>query len=450
MGLRFVSTMGGGASVSLSEALLSGQAPDGGLFVPAEVPRLRQGWEASQGSFAELAVDFLWPYCEGTFSRGELADLCASAYDFAVPLEEAGAGRWVLRLDRGPTGSFKDFAARFLARAVSMLLARRGETSLVLTATSGDTGSAVGHAFRGVAGVKVLILFPRAEVSERQRKQMTTLGANVRALGVDSSFDGCQELVKAAFADPSLAPLRLCSANSINIGRLLPQAVYYLFAARALRQAGVLARPRFAVPCGNFGNLAAALLAQRAGFAVRRFVVATNANDEVPRYLSSGAYHPLRPSRPCLSNAMNVGHPSNWARIMAWYGGHMLMDGRVVRAADLAALRRDLFAVAVDDGATMAAMRAAWQGAGVVLEPHGAVAWEGLTRYLAQASAEAAAAPAVVLATAHPAKFPELVAQATGRLPEAPAWLQQLDAVDDAFAVIAPEAAALHEALWSL
>ena len=244
----------------------------------------------------------------------------------------------VMRLDRGPTASFKDFAARMMARLLGQFVREDGRELTILVATSGDTGSAVASAFSGVEGIRVLVLFPINEVSERQRKQMTTLRGNIRSIALDGKFDDCQALVKRAFADPDLADLSLSSANSINIGRLLPQSVYYFYAASRLAAPGE--GIVIAVPSGNFGDMMGAVIAGRMGLPIRKLVVPVNANDEFPTYLQTCLYEKIEPSRNCLSNAMNVGHPSNLARLVALYGGWMDETGTVHRAPDYEAMRR--------------------------------------------------------------------------------------------------------------
>ncbi|MDD1733539.1 MAG: threonine synthase, partial [Methanothrix sp.] len=236
------------------------------------------------------------------------------------------------------------------------------------------------HAFFGLDNVKVVVLFPEKEVTDRQRRQMTTLGSNIFPLAVEGKFDDCQALVKQAFVDPELSLLNLSSANSINIGRLLPQAVYYFYARS--RVAAPDQKVIFSVPSGNFGDLMGGLLAMKMGLPVKRFVVATNENDEFPRFMQTGLYEPIRPSKNCISNAMNVGHPSNLARLFSLYGGQMDEIGRVNRQPDLSAMRQDLYAVSITDEETRRTIKEAFSQHKVLLEPHGAVAWAGLMRYL--------------------------------------------------------------------
>jgi threonine synthase len=322
--------------------------------------------------------------------------LVASSLDFPIPLVAVGDGIWVLELFHGPTLAFKDVGARFMARLMGRSARSDGADTVVLVATSGDTGSAVARAFLGVPGFRVVVLFPEGRISEPQRKLFTTLGGNVSSLAVAGSFDDCQRLVKEAFADAALrAQRRLASANSINVGRLLPQVLYYFLAVSQLPSGAP--PPVIATPSGNFGNLTAGLYAKRLGLPVRRFVAATNVNDVVPEYLETGVFRP-RASRRTLSNAMDVGNPSNFERIHALYGD------------DLAALRADLAGARFTDDETIAAIRRVHAEHGYVLDPHTAVGWLAIESL----RAEHPASPGVVLATAHPAKFPAAVERALG------------------------------------
>ncbi|MHC5037230.1 MAG: threonine synthase [Planctomycetota bacterium] len=414
--------------VTLDEALLQGQAGDKGLFLPRPIPTLSKDLlaRARDLPYPALASAVLEPYMEGVFSPEELKAICEDAYDFDVPLEKVEARRHVMRLDQGPTASFKDFAAKFMGRALGQLVRRRGKPLLILTATSGDTGSAIAHAFFGVEGIRVLVLFPRKEVSDRQRKQMTTVGDNVATVAVEGKFDDCQALVKQAFADPDLTALNLSSANSINIGRLLPQSVYYVYAAAKVADLPGGEKPIFSVPSGNFGDLVGGMLALKSGLPVSRVVMATNANDEVPRFLASGLYEKIVPSRVCLSNAMNVGHPSNLARLVDLYGGWMDELGNLLEPPDMEAMRKDLYGVSIDDAATKRTIQSTYEKHGVMLEPHGAVGWAGLLRYIEQYP-EMGGLPAISLETAHPAKFPDQIRALTGVDPALPPSLEGIE-----------------------
>ncbi len=425
--ILFESTNRRAPAVNLREALLTGQAPDQGLYLPRQFPRFTPGeiTALARQPYTAIAWTVLRRYTDGVVADGVLEELCREAYDFPVPLEAVrGAERVsVLRLDQGPTCSFKDFAARLMARLMARFVRETGRPLTILTATSGDTGSAVASAFHGLPGIRVIVLFPKAEVSDRQRKQMTTLRGNIRAVAIEGKFDDCQAMVKRAFADPALRELGLSSANSINIGRLLPQSVYYFYAASRLAQPG---EPLvFAVPSGNFGDMMGAVIAGQMGLPLRKLVVPVNGNDEFPRFLATGRYAKIEPSHNCLSNAMNVGHPSNLARLVAVYGGQMDQAGVIHRPPELAALRRDLFSTSVSDELTRATIRQAWEEHHLLLEPHGAVGWRGYLDYRKQEPQSGV--PAVVLETAHPAKFPEEIEKILGFSPEVPPALAALD-----------------------
>ena len=436
--MRFYSTNRNVPDVGLREALLQGQAKDRGLFMPRTFPVLtRDNLDAMRSmDYPGVACAVLRLFTSGVIDDDKLAALCEDAYNFDVPLDPVEGRRFVLRLDRGPTASFKDFAARMMARWMSLLMPDDGVDLVILTATSGDTGSAVAHAYHGVPRVSVVVLFPVSEVSDRQRRQMTTLGGNVTTVAVDGKFDDCQALVKRAFSDPEIGHIRLSSANSINIGRLLPQAVYYFYAWSRVAAPRSEAPVVFSIPSGNFGDMMGAVIAKRMGLPIERLVIATNANDEVPRYLATGTYEKIVPSRECISNAMNVGHPSNLARLVDLYGGWLDETGAERQRPDLDRMRRDLFAVSISDDETRATIRNAWNKHGLLLEPHGAVAWAGLLEYLAQTGSASGRSTErhgegdplyVSVATAHPAKFPDDVRLLTGVEPEVPPSLQGLE-----------------------
>ena len=329
-----------------------GQAPDKGLFMPEQIPKIPESIikEFPRMSYPEIAYEVVKPYLGDLIADSALRSMLQDAYDYEVPLERVYDEKYVLRLDQGPTCSFKDFAARLMGRMIQYFLKEDGKSIIILTATSGDTGSAVAHAFYGLDNIKVVVLFPEKEVTVRQRRQMTTLGKNIFPLAIDGKFDDCQALVKQAFADPELIGLNLSSANSINIGRLLPQAVYYFYACSRVSLHGV--EIVFSVPSGNFGDLMGGLIAFKMGLPVHKFVVATNENDEFPVFMQTGVYEPIRPSKNCISNAMNVGHPSNLARLFCLYGGQMDETGKVSRQPDLAAMHKDLYAVSITDDQT--------------------------------------------------------------------------------------------------
>ena len=335
-------------TVTFREALLMGQAPDEGLFMPEQIPVLPvERFKALKGApYTEAAMLVAEAFLADELPADSLRQIIDKAYDFPVPLENVFARKYILRLDQGPTASFKDFAARMMARLMSAFR-DPGKRLNVLVATSGDTGSAVGEAFRGVEGIDVTILYPRDEVSGRQKKQLDTIGRNVQAISVEGKFDDCQNLVKQAFTDPAFADLNLTSANSINFGRILPQIIYYIHTCAQLTRETEPAV--FSVPSGNFGNALGCEYARRMGLPVEKLVMPTNENDEFPSFLETGVYEKLTPSRACLSNAMNVGHPSNLARFFDLYGGTVDRTGAVHRDPDSEQLKKHIFSVSISD-----------------------------------------------------------------------------------------------------
>jgi len=404
--MRLASTNRQAPAVSFREALVRGLAPDGGLYLPDTWPAITaqdlHAWKPLP--FSELAVRLAHRWLAGEFDAGVIERLVAEAMNFAVPAVEVSPGRFALELFHGPTLAFKDFGARFLARFFGHVLAERDDHATILVATSGDTGSAVAHGFFQVPRVRVVVLYPKGQVSPFQEAQMATLGGNVSAVRVAGSFDDCQRLVKTAFLDPRLAALHLSSANSINVGRLLPQSFYYVagYLSVVAREGNPVI---FSVPTGNVGNLTAGFLAARQGLPVARFLAASNLNRPLPDYLESGEYRP-RASLPTISNAMDVGDPSNLARLTA------LCDGSIDH------LRAALSAWSIDDEDTRATIRRVYRSHGYVIDPHTAVAWTAADRYLAREAAPAG--PVVTLATAHPAKFGATIREELGLCPPLP------------------------------
>jgi threonine synthase len=406
----FFSTRGNAAPVRLAEALRLGLAPDGGLYVPDVIPVMpAEEWTGLRGrTLPEVATALIAPLVADTFDRARLGSLMASGLSFPVPLVPIVPGIWALELFHGPTLAFKDVGARSMARWLAATAGGDDEGVLtVLVATSGDTGGAVAHAFHRVPGTRVVVLYPRGRVSPVQEAQFATLDENVTAVAVEGTFDDCQRLVKAAFSDPALAArYRLTSANSISVGRLLPQMAYYAWAV--LQLPADAPPPIVVVPSGNLGNITAGLLAARRGVPIARFVAATTINDPLPRFLTSGRFLPAD-AVPTLANAMDVGHPSNFERLQ-W-----LFDG------DLEAMRRAVVGLAVTDDQIRHAMREL-ASHGYIADPHTAVGWVGATEATAFAGPEV---PRVVLATAHPAKFAEVVTPVLGREFPMPAALAE-------------------------
>lgn len=426
--IKYYSTNRMAPVVDFREALLGGLAPDGGLFMPDRIPKLKTETLAGFKSreYPEIAFDVLNAFLENEIDNDHLKNICSEAYDFSVPLEKAENRKFILRLDQGPTCSFKDFAARIMARLIHFYIKSENKKLTILTATSGDTGSAVASAFHRLSGIDVIILFPLDEVSEMQRKQMTTLNENITAIGIDGKFDDCQKMAKMAFGDESLRRIPLTSANSINIGRLIPQSVYYLYAWSRLAET-TNEKIIFSVPSGNFGNLMGGVIAREMGMPVEKFIICTNDNDEVPEYFLKGFYEPVVPSINCISNAMNVGHPSNLARLIDLYGGMMDETGRMIIKPDLEKMRKDFIAQSVSEEATRSTIMECEAKNKVLLEPHGAVAWRGLEKYLASAEGKQSKDKLCVsIETAHPAKFAEEVFRSTGIVPEMPAALTKI------------------------
>ena len=393
-------------TTAFGDALLASLAPDGGLWMPSRLPRYGPDEMAKLAAmdFADCAAELAHAFAGDSFDRDELRDLCRDAYDFPVPMVTLSGGTfdavmtemadsYVLELFHGPTLAFKDFAARFMARGVSRLLSRNGQTRTILVATSGDTGGAIGYAFLDQPGVNVVILYPEGGVSEVQEQQLTTIGrrdSNVRALRVNGTFDDCQAMVKAAFADDDLRErYKLMSANSINVGRVVPQSFYYFWTSLRLA-AGHPGRPVvYSVPSGNLGNVTGGLMARLMGAPIARFVVGHNVNDPFVDYLQSGTYRP-RDSVPTLSNAMDIGRPNNLPRILS------LFDNDHAKVAEAC------WGSTVTDEDTERHMRRIHSTTGYVLCPHTAVGHLALQRYREQTQDDITA---VTVGTAHPAKF---------------------------------------------
>jgi threonine synthase len=401
--------------VSFREALFRGLAPDGGLYQPVDPPKLAGLFDSfsARTSFQDLAEAVCRELFAEELGEAAVSRIVRRAFSFAPVLRPLEAGLDLLELFHGPTCAFKDFGACFQAAAMEELLQREGGRALILVATSGDTGSAVARAFYRRGGIDVAILYPSGRVSPLQEKQLTTLGANVTALEVLGSFDDCQRLAKQAFRDEELASaLPLTSANSINLGRLLPQALYYIYGiSRLAARPGAPEGPaRFCVPSGNFGNLTAGIYAWQWGLPVAGFIAATNVNDVVPEYLATGVYRP-RASLSTLSNAMDVGDPSNFERLLA------------VFASDVAAMRRLIHGERITDAETRDCLRRVYEEHGLLLDPHTAVGVLAARRFREKTGF---AGELLVLATAHPGKFRQIVQESVGITPELPPALREL------------------------
>ena len=435
--MRYVSTRGAAPDLDFADVLLTGLAPDGGLYVPAEWPALFAGWSDAERSYADLATAVMWPYVEGSIDRDRFAELVTDAYagfddDGVTPVVELDPGLHLLELFRGPTLAFKDIALQLVGRLFEEELTRRDATMTIVAATSGDTGSAAIEACRGRERVRIFVLHPEGRVSEVQRRQMTTvLDRNVHNLAIDGSFDDCQDLVKAMFADEAFRQRQALGAvNSINWARVMAQTVYYVVAAARV-SGGTPAT--FVVPSGNFGNVFAGWVARQMGLPIRRLVVASNQNDILTQFFTTGSMR-VGAVEPTFSPAMDIQVSSNLERLLfELFGrdgedlGNAMRAFRDAGAIDFgpyvfAAASETFAAGTIDDAATLRVIEATARRSGHVVDPHTAV---GLG-VAAELTSPTPAAPVVCLATAHPAKFPDAVEQATGRRPELPDRLGDL------------------------
>ncbi len=414
--MNYYSTRNHNLKYPFGRAVRQGLAPDGGLFMPEAIPLLPADFyrQLPELSLSQIAEIILRPYTKDDIPDDALREICRTAFTFPAPLVKLADNLHALELYHGPTMAFKDFGARLLARTLNYLNRHRQQRNVVLVATSGDTGSAVASGFYGLEHIEVVILYPYGKISDLQERQMTTLGGNIHALAIDGNFDDCQRLVKKAFSDRQLtATYGLTSANSINIARLLPQMIYYFYAWGQL--AGHHTQVVFSVPSGNYGNLTAGILAQKMGLPVHRFLAAANANNTVPAYLHSGHFEP-RPTIATLSNAMDVGNPSNFERLQS------LFDNT------LQSFRHHIAGYSFDDEQTLAAINRLYREYGYLADPHGAVGYLALEAWLKENGGTG-----IFLETAHPAKFADTVKKATGRLPELPAAWQGLEKKDKHF-----------------
>ncbi len=402
--MKFFSTNNSEHQVDLAEAVIKGLAPDQGLYMPMEIPILSKKLldKFPEMSFQEIGNEVIGALFSSALSQEQIRELVDHTLTFDAPLVKLEEDVYSLELFHGPTLAFKDFGARFCSKLMSMLLEKSDRKVRVLVATSGDTGSAVANGFLGVDGVDVIILFPKGKVSELQEKQFTTLGQNITSLEVDGVFDDCQKLVKEAFLDAELnEKLLLTSANSINVARWIPQCLYYFYAFSRLPKNDK--KVAFAVPSGNFGNIAAGILAQRMGLPIDQFVAATNVNKVVPDFLNGADFQAMS-SIATVSNSMDVGNPSNFPRLLALYGG------------DEQVLKDNVKGYFYSDEETIEVMQQV-KKSGYMLDPHGAVGYKGLKDFMGENSNY----QGVFLETAHPGKFRGTVEKALGEkviLPE--------------------------------
>ena len=405
--MRYHSHLDSGVTASFGDALLASLAPDGGLWMPDSLPDFDGAGLARKGAmdFADCAAELAGHFTDERFDAPTLKALCRDAYDFDVPMVTFGGERlspampphadhFVLELFHGPTLAFKDFAARFMGRAASHLLTQSGARRTILVATSGDTGGAIGDAFLDQDGINVFILYPKGGVSTVQEQQLCTIGrrgSNVRAIRVEGTFDDCQQLVKDAFADQSLTErFDLMSANSINVGRVIPQSFYYFWTSLQAKAAYPKRPVVYSIPSGNLGNLTGGLLARKMGAPIDRFVVANNINDPMVDYLEDGEYRP-RASTPTLSNAMDIGRPNNFPRILDLFG------------EDLESIRAVCWGASFDDETTARHLRRVYLETGYLMCPHTAVGHLGMQAYREWKGD--GDATHITVGTAHPAKF---------------------------------------------
>jgi threonine synthase len=396
--MKYYSLNHNAPEVSFKEAVIQGLASDKGLYFPQTITPLNPAFfnVIENLSHNDIAFDVIQQFVGDEIPEENLREIIAETLSFDFPVVEVEKGIYSLELFHGPTMAFKDVGARFMSRCLAYFNKdKKDSKNTVLVATSGDTGGAVASGFLGVAGVDVVILYPSGKVSDIQEKQLTTLGQNIKALEVDGVFDDCQDMVKKAFLDDTLAHKNLTSANSINIARWLPQMFYFFFAYKALKSQN---KPLvFSCPSGNFGNICAGIMAKKLGLPIEHFVASTNVNDTVPRFLESGQYDP-KPSKATISNAMDVGNPSNFIRIQELYNN------------DLKAFEKDFSSYSYTDEETLNALKNIYKVDGYIAEPHGAVGYLGLKKELQKHDN----AIGVFLETAHPIKFLDVVERALG------------------------------------
>ena len=418
--MSFHSTNYNSSDVDFKTAVLQGQAIDNGLYMLNNIPRLTDETIDSfkNRDFIDIANIVISKFIGNIISEKELQQIVNKALNFEISLENIANNDYICYLDRGPTCSFKDFGARTLARIMEHFLEADNKKITILTATSGDTGGAVAQAFYKMARIKVVVLYPKNEISDLQRKQMTTLGENVVTFGIEGKFDDCQKIVKTAFSDRELNHVNLSSANSINFGRLVPQTLYYFWSYSRIvskKNEEVI----FSVPSGNFGNLTGGLIAKKMGLPIKRFISAVNENNEFPNFLKTGVYTKVDPSINCISNAMNVGHPSNLARIFDLYGGQIDEKGVIHRIPNMEKLRNDIVSYSISDEATKDTIVNFYNEYKKIIEPHGAVGWAALQLYR-NSYPKNNDIKSITFETADPSKFPEEIIKLIDVVPEMP------------------------------
>lgn len=422
--IKFHSTNHSTPDVDFKTAVLQGQALDKGLYMLNQIPKLSQKDISSfkDLNLQEIAFHVLTKIINQQIPEKDLKNIIKQALNFEIELEKITQYDYLCHLSKGPTCSFKDFGARILARLMEYFLSIDKKDIIILTATSGDTGGAVAQAMFSMSRIKVIILYPKNEVSDLQRKQMTTLGKNVIAIGINGKFDDCQKIVKTAFADEELDDYNLSSANSINVGRLLPQSIYYFWSYSRIVK-NLHEKITFSVPSGNFGNLTAGIIAYKMGLPVEKFISAVNENDEFPKFLDSGSYHSIEPSRNCLSSAMNVGNPSNLARIFDLFEGHIDENGNILKNLDLDGLRSIITSYSISDNLTKETIVDFYKQYNKIIEPHGAVGWAAIQMHHTK-NPNQKEIKSITFETADPAKFPDEIISLIKVKPKLPSSLE--------------------------
>jgi threonine synthase len=429
--MKYFSTNKKSEDVSFKDAVVRGLAPDGGLYFPERIDKLPAGLIGSGKSVEELGFEVAKRFVDGEIPNDKLETIVSETVNFPLPLVSVEKDVFSLELWHGPTCAFKDVGGRFLARCLSHFVEESGEKVTILVATSGDTGSAVAAGFLGAKGIDVVILYPKGKVSKIQEQQLTTMGQNITTLEIDGTFDDCQSMVKSAFNDTDLrSAIKLSSANSINVARFLPQSFYYFSSYEQLEDK---TKPLvYACPSGNYGNLTAGLFAREMGLPIDRFIAATNVNDIIPQYLKTGNYVP-KPSIFTISNAMDIGDPSNFARILEIHNG------------DWKSVKKSLAGYSFTDEQTKVGMKDVIDRTGYLMEPHGTIGYMALKEYQKTHNVQG-----IVLETAHPAKFGEVVEPVIGRKIEVPARLQEFMEREKVATLIQPKFSELKAFLLAM
>lgn len=418
--MNFVSTRDSNVRNHFKNAVFHGLAPDGGLFIPENIPVLKAHLQNKADDIHYLGYEMMRLMIDDIPSDA-LQEIINKTLTFKIPLIHLEANTYLLEVFHGPTLAFKDVGARFMANVMEYYLKSKNDSVTILVATSGDTGSAIANAFHNKENINIYIFYPSEKVTHLQEQQMTTLGGNIHAVEVQGTFDDCQKIVKSALMDNDLSRrINLTTANSINVARLLPQMIYHVWGLQQLKAYSDIC-PVLSVPSGNFGNLVSAVYAKKLGFGIEHFIAATNANNIVPDYLKTGNFEP-RPSIKTYSNAMDVGNPSNFERLLCAYNDN------------LDAMRSDISGISISDEDTLAEIRRVYDETGYILDPHTAVGVAASSR--ADVNSDT---PVIVTATAHPAKFPEVIRRAINIEPEIPERLQVAVAGKKQSIVIAAE-----------